>query len=628
MNRRIGIQMRLLFLLGIQVLLLIAVGFGGYRAVVRVETDYRDITERMTVTSAAARDLARQVDASGRDLGWYALTGKQSYYDGIAAAQKAAENDLAILDANILTPEGKAILAQLKQPSAEYWGNTANNIQIFAGIVARQGFVPASTAVEYAKTGATPRAALAQYIAELTALVDQDEATARADALREKEVSLMEIAAAGLVAIVLAIVMGGAMARRLARPLMQVTAAAQQIAAGDLRTQDLRVKTGDELEDLAAAFNQMAGSIRAVIAEVTAAADAVASSAEELSTNTGQTAAIAQQMAQAINGVAAGATEQSRSAAQVAQITEELKTAVGQVAAGAQEQSRHIQNTAEAADRLSRDLHELTQLMVQLKDLAGHNGRSANTGLETVNQTVGGMERIQGAVNEASSRLQELYQASLQIGQITQVITDIADQTNLLALNAAIEAARAGEHGKGFAVVAEEVRKLAERSANSTREITSLISSIQSGTDSLAKAMDRSTSEVENGTKLASQSGRVLEDVVAVAERTVAMLDEATRITDQNERQAQNSAQSVAAVAAIIEENTAATEEMTASSEQVGSIVNGVARVAQDNAASAEEVAASVEEMSASAEEVAASADHLRSVAARLRESVGRFRVQ
>src|SRR5690606_5043998 len=118
-----------------------------------------------------------------------------------------------------------------------------------------------------------------------------------------------------------------------------------------------------------------------------------------------------------------------------------------------------------------------------------------------------GMARISQAVADAAQRVQELGQQSQRIGEIVQLISDIADQTNLLALNAAIEAARAGEHGRGFAVVAEEVRKLAERSAESTREIAALVENIQLGVTEAVAAVQAGTQEAEVGSRLAVQAG-------------------------------------------------------------------------------------------------------------------------
>src|SRR5262249_46970260 len=131
------------------------------------------------------------------------------------------------------------------------------------------------------------------------------------------------------------------------------------------------------------------------------------------------------------------------------------------------------------------------------------------------------MDRIQEQVSASALAVQELGQKGQQIGQIVQAIEDIAQQTNLLALNAAIEAARAGEQGKGFAVVADEVRKLAERSAEATREIAELIDSVRAGVDQAVAAMEASNHEVAEGAATSSEAGKaitgIMEAVVSVS---------------------------------------------------------------------------------------------------------------
>src|SRR5206468_8912716 len=112
-------------------------------------------------------------------------------------------------------------------------------------------------------------------------------------------------------------------------------------------------------------------------------------------------------------------------------------------------------------------------------EIASAARRNADEGAESVRQTVGGMHRIRSEVQETSKKIKRLGESSQEIGQIVQLIEDIADQTNLLALNAAIQAAMAGEHGRGFAVVADEVRRLAERASVATKQIAGLVTSIQ-----------------------------------------------------------------------------------------------------------------------------------------------------
>lgn len=624
---RLGLRTKLILSYLVMVAFLAVIAFVGINGANATEAAYADLVDRLDRITFSVADLGRQVDASGRDIAWFALTDTQSYYDHFSVTHQQLDSDLKFLTDSVRTDRGKELLKQVGDLGTDYFAKMDECAAAFGDAQASGRRVTAAESVALAAPMKQVREQLAAVIDTLTTYVNELTTTARAQAAADQTRSTVIIVATGLVSAALSMFVGFALSGSIAGPVKRITDAAQKAAAGNLQLERIQVRTGDEIERLGDAFNTMIVNIRNLVTDVVGSVDQVTTAAGELRSASGQTAAAAQQVAQAINTVASGTGAQSQSARHVAQISDELRQAISQVAAGAQEQSRHVQDTAEASDKLSRDLEQLTRLMEEARTMASQNGQSANSGLKVVNQTVEGMGQIEAAVREAGNRLQELYQASLQIGQITEVITDIADQTNLLALNAAIEAARAGEHGKGFAVVAEEVRKLAERSANSTREITSLIGSIQGGTDALNKAMERSMSEVDTGARLAGESGEVLRQVVAAADQTVAMLTEASRITVENAEAAVAESQAISATAAIVEESTAATEEMTASADQVDSIIADVARVAEDNAASAEEVAASVEEMSASVEEVAASAEVLAGIATKLQEAASRFRV-
>ncbi|MFS8665232.1 MAG: methyl-accepting chemotaxis protein, partial [Limnochordales bacterium] len=231
------------------------------------------------------------------------------------------------------------------------------------------------------------------------------------------------------------------------------------------------------------------------------------------------------------------------------------------------------------------------------------------------------------AVGRVAQRMDELRQASQQIGQIVNMISDIADQTNLLALNAAIEAARAGEHGRGFGVVADEVRQLAERSSQSTRDIGLLIGSIQAAIDAANSDMQTGTEQVAAGMELAANAQAALEEIIAAIQTT----DEVARTISASAAQmAKASPEMLAAVAemaSVVKENTAATEEMAASSDHVRRAMDQVVGISEQSAAGAEEVSASTEEINAAAEEMKRSMQSLMAIASDLDRLVDRFRV-
>ncbi|MHB9144649.1 MAG: methyl-accepting chemotaxis protein [Symbiobacteriia bacterium] len=627
---RISLATKLMVSYLVMVLLLGLVAFVGISSSSKTESQYADLVDRRDKISFAVADIGRQVDASWRDLGWYALSGSQADHEHLAVAGQRTDADLKLLRSIVGKAQGGTggiYLDKIQQTSDAYWQVVTQDMAEFKSARDSGQILTADQTLAIAADGKANRDALNKAISDMLDYQITSSKAARDHATSDQDRSTWEIVGVAVVAALLAVGLGILLSGSISRPVRAITTAAQQMARGDLRIKDVKVRTRDEVEDLGIAFNQMTANVRNLIAEIVQAAEDVAASADQLREASGQTASASQQVAQAMGGLASGASEQSQGSVRAAQITSELKQAISQVAAGAQEQSRHIQTTAVTADKLSRDLDDLVAIVERIRQASTQNGDSAREGLDVVNRTVGGMERIRQAVGDATGRLKELDVASNQISQITQVITDIADQTNLLALNAAIEAARAGEHGKGFAVVAEEVRKLAERSASSAREITALVTGIQTGTRNVVEAMGRSNSEVESGTDLAHQAGRVLESVVTTVDKTVAATGDAARVATENAAAATESTRSVNSVAAIVEENTAATEEMTASADQVEDIVGTVARVAEDNAAAVEEVSASVEEMSASVEEIAASAENLKGIAGGLRQAVSRFTI-
>jgi methyl-accepting chemotaxis protein len=235
------------------------------------------------------------------------------------------------------------------------------------------------------------------------------------------------------------------------------------------------------------------------------------------------------------------------------------------------------------------------------------------------------MSNIRAKVGVSAEKVQEMGRRSDQIGAIVETIEDIASQTNLLALNAAIEAARAGEHGKGFAVVADEVRKLAERASNATKEIGGLIKGIQTTVNEAVHAMEEGAREVEVGVSRANEAGHALSSILEAADAVYKQAQEAKLATEQVRQASNELVNSIDSVSAVVEENTAATEQMTNSSSEVTQAVETIASVSEENSAAVEEVSASTEEMSAQVQEVTAAAQALSDMASEMQKLVSRF---
>jgi len=253
--------------------------------------------------------------------------------------------------------------------------------------------------------------------------------------------------------------------------------------------------------------------------------------------------------------------QMNQSALEVSAAAIELHANAQHTADGAHEVVNQAETVAVASEEMFGTSSEIARNCHLAAESSGRASASAQTGSEVVRETVDGMNRIADKVRSSASVVEQLGTRSDQIGEIVATIEDIADQTNLLALNAAIEAARAGEQGRGFAVVADEVRALAERTTRATREIGTMIKSIQQETKQAVKAMEEGVVEVEQGTAGAARSGQALEEI----------LEQINAVTGQ-----------INQIATAAEEQTATTQEISGNIQQISDTVQSGARSSQE----------------------------------------------
>jgi len=362
---------------------------------------------------------------------------------------------------------------------------------------------------------------------------------------------------------------------------------------------------------------------KAAFASVGEMSQKLASSSQELSANSDAMTRATTQISSAISQVAMGAGDQSKSAADAAGIVEQISNAVVQVATGAQNQATSVNETANGVSQLIDAINRVSESAQMVANVVDATSTVADKGKSAVEETVTGMQSIKETVLDSASKIQTLGEKSKQIGEIIEVIDDIAEQTNLLALNAAIEAARAGEHGKGFAVVADEVRKLAERSAKATGEIAELIEGIQDETMQAVEAMGKGTNEVENGGKLAANAGIAIEEMMGSIMQVITQIAKVSENADQMAAASSQVSKAIDQIAAISEENSATAEEVASSTNQLVSAVDSIAAVSEEAAASAEEVSASSQEQSASVEEISAQVQSLAGMSDELDKFIG-----
>lgn len=453
----------------------------------------------------------------------------------------------------------------------------------------------------------------------LIAEQDAQDAFAEVARMRNKMlvIALLTAFAAGAAGVVFA--------NRLVRPIQKLVEGAKRLAGGDL-TQDIRVNRSDEIGLLGQTFNEMTASMRQMISRVIAGAQQVAATSESVASSANNATEATREVAEAMEWLAKSSGEQGNKMKEMSVIVRELLEAVGQIAAGSEEQARNIARTSKESGMVAERVREVAERTREMEQVAQNNLHTAREGGTAVDKTIEGMEQVKEAVFTTANRIRELGGHSQQIGEIIQVIDDIAEQTNLLALNAAIEAARAGEHGKGFAVVADEVRKLAERSSRSTKEIANLIANIQKGTENAIRSMEVGTAQVEKGVELANGAGialRKIIDNVTENGKQIAAITEAIKSILESSMQVN---QAVDNIAAIAEETTASTEQMAAGGRMVSEAVDAVAEGVQSSSLAAQEVSTSTEEIFASAEGVAQMAQELSKMAMELQEQVHKFK--
>ncbi|KGR76249.1 methyl-accepting chemotaxis protein [Ureibacillus sinduriensis] len=378
---------------------------------------------------------------------------------------------------------------------------------------------------------------------------------------------------ATLAVIVIALIIGAVIVyfiiRSIVTPIKDLKEKAITISNGDL-TQSIEVRTTDEIGELGQAFISMQDNLKTLLHNIEQNAEQVASSAEQLSASSEETTAVTEQVSTSIQHVSASVEKQKDS-------VEASVLALNEISDGA----THISN-------FSQEVTELTQEAT----------KQALEGGESVGKIVNQMESIHDSVLESNKMIHSLTDRSKQVDSILKIITGIAEQTNLLSLNASIEAARAGEHGKGFAVVANEVKKLAEQSRESAKDIHDIISAIQNDTENTVKIMSQVTQEVNNGMNISNEA----------VTKFYGIIDTMNRVTPQ------------------MEEVSATVQQVSASIHETTDRVNENALLAQGNAAASEEVAASAEQQLAAMEEISASAHALTKMAEELQILISKYK--
>jgi methyl-accepting chemotaxis protein len=487
---------------------------------------------------------------------------KQLYIDD---RTKAVGDNLAEVAKTHLDSKAKELLDKLNVSRQKYRDVRGQVIELALQNKNAEAYVLYTAQVEpLADEFIDDQRELADYFAKLS-----EQSNAENDVLFDRATK-MTTGSIGVAFLVLGL-SGWLITRSITNPLQIMVQECEELAAGDFRERQYRLSRADEIGQLADALANMRGSIHTLMKKITESAEQVAASSEELTASAEQSAQATTQVAATISEVAEGAERQANAVDATASVVEQMSAGIQQVAANANAVSSVAEKTASAA----------------------------NQGDKAVSAAVSQMESIEKSVSSSAQVVMKLGERSKEIGQIVDTISGIAGQTNLLALNAAIEAARAGEQGRGFAVVAEEVRKLAEQSQESAKQIASLISEIQRETESAVFAMNDGTREVKVGADVVNHAGTAFKEIVSL----------------------------IGEVSSQVREISAAIQQMASGSQQIVTSVRDIDRISKDAAGQTQTVSAATQEQSASMEEIAASSQALARMAEELQGAVREFSV-
>ncbi len=384
--------------------------------------------------------------------------------------------------------------------------------------------------------------------------------------------------------------LGLIVSKALIAPVKRMTAIAQAVTQGDLN-QQIAATGDDEVARMARSFQEMIANLSRIVGQVRGMANAVATEADRIRTGTEQMALASRTQEEAVDRTSRSMEEMAASIAQVAGNAQSLSVGVETTSSSIEEMAASIQQVAHNSDFLSEAvsqssasieemaaaIRQVAQNVREAEAVAEASTGVAHEGRQAVDQTIAGMQRINSVMTEVVSVIEGLGKRSAEIGEIVEVINDIAEQTNLLALNAAIEAARAGEHGRGFAVVADEVRKLAERSSKATGEIASLIQGIQKETTKAISSTQLGEQAIHEGTRLANAAGTTIGQMVSSSDRVSALMGQ---------------------IALAAEEQTKAAAQITEAMERMNTLTTQVAMATREQAKGSEQIVEAIDSMS------------------------------
>ncbi|ADY56584.1 methyl-accepting chemotaxis sensory transducer with Cache sensor [Syntrophobotulus glycolicus DSM 8271] len=406
------------------------------------------------------------------------------------------------------------------------------------------------------------------YIDDINEVVAQEKARAQEQLRKNLSTVLIVI----ITALIFSTLAGIILARRIANPIIQIAKRINALAEGNLDIEKIRLKSKDEIGQLAEGFNRMSENLKNIVHQIKHSSNQCSSASEQLSSGAEELAATASSVSDSVSDVVGGTVRQIESVSNVNTIVEEI----------------------------NHSYEDILNEVQGIKELSDKTSQSAQQESEHIDITISLMNAVEESTRHAQELINHLGQSSKEIGLIVETISGIAEQTNLLALNAAIEAARAGEYGQGFAVVADEVRKLAEQSQEAAKKISNLIKLIQENTEQAVTAMNEDSVRVKEGTDAVNYSGNTFKEIIRmindVAEKINVAVINLSKNFDNNLK--------------------------------IVKAVNEVDTVSQHISAQTQTIGASAQEQTAASQEIASSAQLLMKNALEMQELMQQFKLE
>jgi methyl-accepting chemotaxis protein len=363
--------------------------------------------------------------------------------------------------------------------------------------------------------------------------------------------------------------------------LREMSQVSEAIARGDLSVQ---VRPRSQRDTLANAFMRMVDGLRVLVSNVRDSAAQVSSGSNQVASASEESAKLSVQASSSID--------------EVTSTMHEMSVNVQNMVKSTQMQSSSVSETSSSIDEMVASIQRVADTAKVLLDISQRSREEVQAGITTMQKTTDGLNRINTSIQSSSGIIDVLGTRADDIGKIIEVIDDLAEQTNLLALNAAIEAARAGEHGLGFAVVAEEVRKLAEKSASSTKEISELIQSIQKEARRAVENMEKSTTIVDEGLVLGGDLNGALKKISNVVTEVYKFAQEIGAATNEQSHGSSQIAKATSRLNELTHEINSAVEEQASGAQAVVMAMERMRELVQRFTSGSTELAASAEQMS------------------------------